>query len=57
MIGAEQRGEVADSMDVRKAILARFHSGELSLDECQAELRRVKDEGRASGKILRSDFF
>jgi hypothetical protein len=54
---ADEQGEVADSMEVRKAIMAKFHAGEWPLDQCKAELRRVQREARANGKTLREDFF
>ena len=50
---AEASGAVADSMEVRKAIMARFHSGEWTLEQCKAELARVKREG----KTTRADFY
>jgi hypothetical protein len=34
----ESAGKVADSMDVRLALLARVHAGEITLAEAQSEL-------------------
>lgn len=57
MKAAEQRGEVADSMEVRRAIVDRMTRGEITLEEGQRELARIKAAGRRAGKAIRSDFF
>jgi hypothetical protein len=43
---AEAAGLVADSMDVRLALMERVHSGEITLEQAQAELKRIKVEAR-----------
>lgn len=43
---ADAAGEVVDSMEVRKALMARVTSGEISLEDAQAELKRIKRTGR-----------
>ena len=50
---AETRGEVADSMEVRKALVARVRSGEITLEQAQAELARIKRGAKKAGKVTR----
>lgn len=50
----EAEGSVADSMDVRRALMERVHSGEITLEDAQAELARIKRGAKASGKITRN---
>ena len=54
---AEAAGIVADSMEVRKAIMARFHAGEITLPEAQAELSRIQRSAKRNGKTTRSAVF
>jgi hypothetical protein len=54
---AEAAGIVADSTDVRKALMARFYSGELTLEQVQSELKRIKRGAKAQGKITRDQAF
>jgi hypothetical protein len=49
----EEAGEVADSMDVRRGLIRRMEAGELTLDEVQRELKRIKRAGKAAGKLTR----
>ena len=51
---AEAQGRVADSMDVRMALITRMNAGELSLDEVQAELKRIRRGAKRGGQITRS---
>lgn len=51
----EAEGAVADNMEVRTAIVERIMSGEISIEQGQAELRRIKREAKANGKITRAD--
>ncbi len=39
---SESAGEVADSMDVRLALMIRVHSGEITLEQAQAQLKKIK---------------
>ena len=50
---AEANGEVADNIEVRKAIVARIHAGEITLAEGQAELRRIKRNAKRNGQVTR----
>lgn len=54
---AEAAGIVADNMDVRKALMARFRSGELTLEQVQSELKRIKRNASKQGKIIRNQAF
>ena len=51
---AEQAGLVSDSMEVRMALIAKMHAGEMTLDQVQAELKRIKRDGNKNGKITRA---
>lgn len=54
---AEARGEVADSIAVRQALLARVAVGEITLKDAQAELERIKRGAAKAGKITREQAF
>lgn len=54
---AEAAGQVADSMEVRLALMARFDSGEMTLPEVQAELARIKRGAKRNGQITRNQAF
>ncbi|HBN9600911.1 TPA: hypothetical protein L3884_003262 [Pseudomonas aeruginosa] len=51
---AEEKGEVADSKEFRLALMARVHSGEISIEEAQSELRKVKRNAKKNGQKTRS---
>lgn len=51
---AEESGQVADSIAVRSALMARVRSGEITLAEAQAELAKIKRGAKKAGKITRS---
>ena len=50
----EADGAVADSMEVRKALMARVHSGEITLEAAQTELARIKRGAKKAGQITRN---
>ena len=54
---AEAEGRVADSMEVRLALMARFHAGEMTLPEVQAELKRIQRGAKKAGKITRAQAY
>lgn len=54
---AEQRGIVADSLDVRKALLDRMKSGEITFEEMQKELAGIKRNAKKNGKITREEVY
>ncbi len=53
----EANGEIADSMEVRLAIVARIDSGDITLEQGQAELRRIKREAKKNGQATRARAF
>lgn len=53
----EAAGNVADSMEVRIAIVERIKSGEITFAEGQRELARIKGGAKAAGKITRNQAF
>lgn len=54
---AETNGQVADSMEVRKALMDRVNSGEITLEEAQSELAKIKRGAKKAGKLTRSQAF
>lgn len=54
---ADTSGQVADSMEVRKALMDRVHKGEITLEQAQAELAKIKRGAKAAGKVTRSQAF
>lgn len=54
---AEASGQIADSMEVRTALMERVHKGEITLEAAQAELKRIKRGAKAAGKVTRSQAF
>lgn len=54
---AEAAGEVADSMEVRSALMERVRKGEITLEAAQAELKRIKRGAKAVGKVTRNQAF
>jgi hypothetical protein len=53
----EAEGVVADSMDVRRALMARVHAGEITLETAQAELKRIKGTAKKNGQITRNQAY
>ena len=54
---ADAAGQVCDSMEVRMALIARMNAGELTLEQVQAELKRIKREGKKQGVPTRAQVF
>jgi len=54
---AEAAGVVADSHAVRLAIMKRVHAGEITLEQAQAELARIKRGAAARGMRTRAQAF
>jgi len=51
---SEKQGIVADSLDVRMALIEKMNRGEMTLDEVQTELKRIKRNAKKNGQITRS---
>ena len=54
---AESKGIVADSKEVRLALMQKFHSGEKTLEEVQAELAAIKRGAKKNGKLTRDQAY
>ncbi len=54
---AEAAGQVADSHDVRLAIMKRVQSGEITLAQAQAELKKIQANAKSIGKMTRQQAF
>ena len=54
---AEASGRVADSLEVRKALMERVHKGEITLEAAQAELAKIKRGAKKAGMVTRSQAF
>ena len=54
---AEAAGRVADSMEVRIALMERVHRGEITLEAAQAEIARIKKGANAAGKVTRNQAY
>ena len=54
---AEDSGRVADSIEVRMALMERVKRGELTLEAAQAELAKIKRGAKKAGKVTRNQAF
>lgn len=54
---AEANGQVADSMSVRLAVMQRFDAGEITLEQAQDEIKRIKRNAKKNGQITRAQAF
>ena len=54
---AEESGRVADSLEVRKGLMARVESGEITLVEAQAELKKIKRGAGRRGLVTRTQAY
>ena len=54
---ADEAGEVCDSIEVRKNLLARVKNGEMTLEQAQEELKNIKRTGKREGKLTRQQVF
>ena len=54
---AENEGLVADSMAYRIALVHRFHTGEITFEQMQAELKQTKLNAKKNGLLTRSQAF
>lgn len=53
----EASGVVADGDAVRTKLIERMNAGELSLEQVQAELKRIQREAKKTGRPVRADYF
>lgn len=54
---AEESGTVADSMDVRLALMQRVHDGEITLEQAQTQLKKIKSSAKKNGMVTRAKAF
>lgn len=54
---AEASGKVADSMEVRIALMERVSAGEITLVQAQAQLKMIKSKAKSRGLITREQAF
>jgi hypothetical protein len=54
---AEEQGIVADSSELRASLVAKIHSGEMTIEQVQAELRKVKREAKKNGLQTREQIW
>jgi hypothetical protein len=57
MNSAETAGRVADSMAVRVELVRKMHAGEMTLEDVQAELKRIKRNAKKNGQITRDQAY
>jgi hypothetical protein len=50
-------GTIADNMTVRLALIDRMNAGELTLDQVQDELKKIKRNAKKNGQITRAQAF
>ncbi len=54
---AEASGQVADSMEIRRALIERMDAGELTLEQVQAQLKKIKSAAKRNGLVTRAQAF
>lgn len=53
----ESAGQIADSGQVRLALMERVHSGEITLEEAQKQLKKIKSSAKAKGLKTRAQAY
>ena len=53
----EEKGLIADSKEVRMELIRRMDAGELTLDQVQEELKRIKRNAKKNGMLTQSQAF
>ncbi|ROM29291.1 hypothetical protein BK645_09995 [Pseudomonas protegens] len=54
---AEEQGIVADSSALRASLVAKIHAGEMTIEQAQDELRKVKREAKKNGLKTRDQIW
>lgn len=54
---AEAKGIVADSQEVRLALMQEFHNGTKTLEQVQSELAKIKRDAKKNGKLTRNQAY
>lgn len=53
----EAEDKIADSMDVRRELVRKMHAGEMTLEQVQTELARIKRGAKKAGKVTRAQAY
>ena len=53
----EAVGMVADSMDVRLALMDKVQKGEITLVQAQSEIKKIKSRAKRAGLVTRAQAF
>lgn len=54
---AEASGMVADSMDVLLALMERVRTGEITIEQAQGQLKKIKSGAKKAGMVTRAQAF
>lgn len=54
---AESDGKVADSLEYRIALMKRVHDGEITLEQAQTDLKRIKRNAKKNGLTTRNSVY
>lgn len=57
VIANEKAGNIADTTEIRMALMEKVRTGESTLEEVQAELKKIKRDAKKNGKITKSQAF
>lgn len=54
---AEEQGMIADSDAIRQELIEKCERGEITPDQMQAELKRIKRDGKKKGLLTKNQFY
>ncbi|NCQ51836.1 hypothetical protein GW796_08075 [archaeon] len=54
---AEEANLVADSIEVRLELMTRVNNGEITLEDAQKELKKIKGKAKNNGKLTRAQAY
>lgn len=57
IVKEEAANNVADSMEVRKQLMARVEAGEITLEDAQKQLAKIKSGAKRAGKKTRNQAY
>jgi phosphosulfolactate phosphohydrolase-like enzyme len=50
-------GIIADNDDVRLALMQKVHSGEITLEQAQDQLKKIKKNAKKNGQLTKAQAF
>lgn len=53
---ADKRGLIADGIKIRKELIEKLHNNELSLEQIQTQLKKLKHSARKNNLYVLADF-